>query len=131
MRIIRLADSAGNRIVGFTNGFVSYGRRNWSQEYIIEFDWAFGNADQYIKIYKSTKRPWLRSIPLISALLAPFITIFLIPVSVIGIFVVYFGAAKRFFKDSVDQTSVRFFNWCNIVMMIVFLISFLITISTK
>lgn len=108
----------GRKACAFTNGFIVYGR-SLNGKYRIEADYGFGYTKDYIRFYQGDKKPFFRNIWVLSITLAPFAVVAYIILYSLGCVIAYINGSVNFFKGSMDQTDVRFFNWVNMVLMII------------
>ena len=121
MKTIRLRRK-DKLIVGFTNGFASYGRNGISNKYQLDINWLFGSNDAMKRIWSSSKRPIFRNINILGAfalmlscVMFPFLVLYAIGLT-------YINGANNFYKDTSWVEDVREFNWMNIIIMVIQLV---------
>lgn len=119
MKTIRF-NRHGIKVFGYETWFATYGK-NSKGKYQIDVLALLGFYDK-IAIYKSFKKPKIRNLYLLTALLLPLcpiaiaaMTIFLLPYT-------YSVGFVNFVKDSSWQEHVRFFNWVNIFVIIILIL---------
>jgi hypothetical protein len=118
MKTIRLRH--GRRtIVGFTNGFITYGRNVYSKYRLeVKLDWGLYGEGKF-KLYQGEKKPALKNIWVLTFLLAPITPLFIVLLPLLLLLAIYIEGAINFVKETAWQQSVREFNWINIVLVLV------------
>lgn len=109
-------------IVGFTNGFASYGKNYITNKYQLDINWLFGSSDAMKRIWSSSKRPIFRNINILGAfslilscVMFPFLVLYATGST-------YINGAKNFYKDKAWVEDVREFNWMNIIIIAIQLV---------
>ena len=121
MRTIRFHHGR-KKIVGFTNGFVTYGR-NMYGKYRLEANLDLGLFGKgKFKIYQGNKEPIIKDIWALTLLLAPLSPICIIFLSSLIILATYIEGAVNFVRDTAWQQSVREFHWMNILLALLVLV---------
>ncbi|MBX9889548.1 MAG: hypothetical protein K2Y30_16650 [Flavobacteriaceae bacterium] len=103
-------------VFGYQNAFFRI-LRNTKHDYYY-YGFFDVTSQKYLQAHKGIKlrsvKPWMLSIfSVIFSILTP------IPLFIAFIITSYFDGGKNFIKDSAWYQNVRFFNWANIVLLII------------
>lgn len=120
MKTIRIWSENKIAVVAFSLGLVNYGKV--FGKYRLEFKPDFGLSGIGVPLYLGKKRPIFRNLLLVNLFVFPLAVISLLFLLVYWFLFSYFQGAKNFFIDGIWQTNVKFFNYCNFICMVLFLI---------
>lgn len=123
MKTIRVWSQDKIAVIAFSLGLVSYGKI--FDRYRLEFKPDFGLSGIGVPLYLGKKKPLFRNLLLINLFVFPLAVISTMFLLIYWFLFSYFEGAKNFFIDGVWQTNVKFFNYCNIIWMLIFLVLYL------